>query len=174
MANIKRLFSFKGRIRRKEYWMTYLVINAVGFAVGIAVGVFAVICACLAAYFGSSEDQGNDLIFILTLGAFIVLIVLLVVCVVFLVGSIWIGIAQNTKRCHDRGNSGWYQLIPYYYAWMLIADGNPYANKYGLDPKGRDEPERGLKLWEKIGIGILILLHIIYVITYVYFLCEWQ
>jgi hypothetical protein len=26
---------------------------------------------------------------------------------------IWFILAQGSKRCHDRGNSGWYQIIPF-------------------------------------------------------------
>jgi len=46
--------------------------------------------------------------------------------------------AQGSKRCHDRGNAGWYQFIPFYIFWMLFADGEPYDNDYGNDPKGRN------------------------------------
>ena len=45
-------------------------------------------------------------------------------------------IAQAAKRCHDRGNSGWYQLIPLYGLWMLFGDGDIGANNYGANPKG--------------------------------------
>ena len=47
----------------------------------------------------------------------------------------WILIAQGTKRCHDRGNSGWYQLIPYYTLWMFFAKGDDGTNEYGPNPK---------------------------------------
>jgi uncharacterized membrane protein YhaH (DUF805 family) len=40
-------------------------------------------------------------------------------------------LAQGAKRCHDRGNSGWYQLIPFYSLWMLFAEGDQQANSYG-------------------------------------------
>ncbi|HEX8531056.1 MAG TPA: DUF805 domain-containing protein [Cytophagales bacterium] len=49
---------------------------------------------------------------------------------------IWFILAQATKRCHDRDNSGWYQLIPFYTLWMLFAEGDKGDNNYGPDPKG--------------------------------------
>ena len=48
---------------------------------------------------------------------------------------IWFFLAQGAKRCHDRGNSGWYLLIPYYALWLLFGDSDPGSNKYGNSPK---------------------------------------
>lgn len=67
----------------------------------------------------SSQMEGNGLIFL------------------FIIPAFWFLIAQGTKRCHDRGNSGAWQLIPFYQLWMLFADGEPQTNYYGEDPKGR-------------------------------------
>lgn len=47
----------------------------------------------------------------------------------------WFIIAQNTKRCHDVGRSGWYQLIPFYAIWLLFAEGDSGVNRYGKNPK---------------------------------------
>jgi uncharacterized membrane protein YhaH (DUF805 family) len=44
-------------------------------------------------------------------------------------------LAQGTKRCHDRNNSGWYQLFPLYVLWMLFAEGDDDENDYGFPPK---------------------------------------
>ena len=49
---------------------------------------------------------------------------------------IWFLWAQGAKRCHDRGNAGWYQLIPFYGLWMLFGDSDEGVNEYGLNPKG--------------------------------------
>ncbi len=49
---------------------------------------------------------------------------------------IWFMLAQGAKRCHDRGNSGWYQIIPFYSLWMLFADSDVGPNEYGDNPKG--------------------------------------
>lgn len=49
---------------------------------------------------------------------------------------LWILLAQGAKRCHDRDNSGWYQIIPFYFLWMIFADGEPGPNQYGDNPKG--------------------------------------
>ena len=48
---------------------------------------------------------------------------------------LWFLWAQGAKRCHDLGNSGWYQIIPFYSLWMLFAPGESGENKYGNDPK---------------------------------------
>lgn len=48
---------------------------------------------------------------------------------------IWFGLASGTKRCHDRGNPGYFMIIPLYGLWMFFADSEPGANKYGPNPK---------------------------------------
>lgn len=48
---------------------------------------------------------------------------------------LWFLWAQGAKRCHDRGNSGWYQIIPFYVFWMLFAEGDSNNNEYGNSPK---------------------------------------
>lgn len=52
-----------------------------------------------------------------------------------LVPYFWFIWAQGAKRCHDRGNSGWFQIIPFYGLWMLFAEGETGTNEYGNSPK---------------------------------------
>jgi uncharacterized membrane protein YhaH (DUF805 family) len=49
---------------------------------------------------------------------------------------LWFLLAQGAKRCHDVGNNGWWQIIPFYALWLLFQDGQPGANQYGENPKG--------------------------------------
>ena len=48
---------------------------------------------------------------------------------------LWFIWAQGAKRCHDRGNSGWYQIIPFYVFWMIFAEGEKNTNDYGNPAK---------------------------------------
>lgn len=50
--------------------------------------------------------------------------------------TLWFVFSQAAKRCHDVGNSGWWQLIPLYGFWLLFQDGDPGPNQYGDNPKG--------------------------------------
>jgi len=56
--------------------------------------------------------------------------------ILFYIPLIWLLWAQGAKRCHDRSNSGWFQIIPFYVFWMLFADSDLGENEYGLNPKG--------------------------------------
>lgn len=47
----------------------------------------------------------------------------------------WFSWAQGAKRCHDMGQSGWFQIIPFYVLWMIFASGESGMNKYGVNPK---------------------------------------
>jgi len=48
---------------------------------------------------------------------------------------LWFLWAQGAKRCHDLGNNGWWQIIPFYGLWMLFQNGQPGRNIYGINPK---------------------------------------
>lgn len=98
-------FSFRGRIRRKEYAYSYLIY-----------ALWYNTIKSLTASDGMSEGA--------------VLFVLLT-----FVPMYWFNIAQSCKRCHDLGHSGWFQFIPFYSLWLMFRDGEPHPNEYGDNPK---------------------------------------
>jgi len=57
----------------------------------------------------------------------------------------YILIVQSAKRCHDRGNSGWWMLIPFYGIILFFGPGDYGPNEYGDNPKGEgnDDPYYG-------------------------------
>lgn len=52
-----------------------------------------------------------------------------------LIPMLWLFWAQGAKRCHDRDNSGFYMLIPFYMFVMMFGKGDTGTNSYGDDPK---------------------------------------
>jgi uncharacterized membrane protein YhaH (DUF805 family) len=107
----KNPFSFDGRIRRTEYGLSHLMAN---FGLFIIAFIFGLI--------GGSLNADDD-----SITASLVLVY---------IPYFWFIWAQGSKRCHDLGNSGWWQLIPLYGLWLLFQDGQPGPNQYGENPKG--------------------------------------
>ena len=58
---------------------------------------------------------------------------------IFYIPALWFLWAQAAKRCHDVGNSGWWQLIPLYGLWLLFQEGDLGVNNYGNNPKGNPQ-----------------------------------
>lgn len=106
----KRPFSFRGRIRRLEY----------GFSM-IAIFIYSIIINSITlTIFQLNANPNIAIIFLI---------------IIMYIPFYWLLWAQNCKRCHDLGNSGWWQLIPFYGFWLLFASGNDGENKYGNNPK---------------------------------------
>ena len=110
----KAPFSFQGRIRRTEYAISVIIYTV----------VIILIQVMLVAAMAGQASPG------ITLFLMIIMIPL-----------IYFMLAQGAKRCHDRGNSGWFQLIPFYGLWMLFGDSDHGANAYGPNPKGQGNVE---------------------------------
>lgn len=102
------IFSFEGRIRRTEYILTYII--------------YSVVINSLEYLLLSDEEVPYSINF------YVYLIILL--------PMLYILLAQGAKRYHDRGNSGWYQIIPFYSLWMTFGDSDDGPNEYGPNPKG--------------------------------------
>lgn len=60
-----------------------------------------------------------------------------ILIIIYLIPANWFAFAQGAKRCHDRGNSGWFQLIPFYTLWLIFAESKAERNEYGSAPKYR-------------------------------------
>ena len=120
----KAPFSFDGRIRRIEYFLSGLVCGVVVWiAMLLGVGTFLL---------GAGSGSAAGSAFGLLNG------------VVAIIAAIWFSLAQGIKRLHDLDKSGWLILICYipFVGWifalyMLFADGTVGPNQYGPDPKNR-------------------------------------
>ena len=94
------LFSFRGRLNRKRYWMTVIVTMAV------------IILLLLLALVMMREQRFE-------FAALTVVILLLLY-----IPLIWIGLAIGAKRLHDRDKSAWWLLVFYVLPGILSSLGN--------------------------------------------------
>lgn len=107
----KRTFDFKGRARRKEYWMFILLIVIFLFIIGFI------------------SDIIGDEAFGYLLGTYIIIIIIPVI-------SVTVRRLHDTNRS---GSYIFIRFIPFIgNLWLLslmCQKGDPYKNKYGPDPK---------------------------------------
>jgi signal peptidase I len=143
-------FSFRGRISRRRYWEYSLLANT-----GL-LAVFFVISILFFQISGSVREAGLPLTHapILFIGVTLSLYVL----------AIWVGLALQVKRLHDRGRTGWFSLLsvfPIVGPALLAIDtyfrfGDMKANRFGPAPRPclrSTGLEVGLILF---GMGVLV------------------
>jgi uncharacterized membrane protein YhaH (DUF805 family) len=141
---MQTLFSFEGRIRRTNYWLARLGFGfAYGFVVFVVVLVFLVLGGAAAAAGGGGQAAAG------AVAAMLMLLYLLA-----FVPAVWVGLALEVKRCHDRDKSGWFILVYVLVSLTVIGalwpfielgfvDGTPGPNRYGPSPKGIPGPAAG-------------------------------
>lgn len=120
----KAPFSFDGRIRRIEYFLSGIV-GGIVFSIAWALGIGTFIL-------GAGMGSAGGSVFGLLIG------------LAALVASMWFSLAQGVKRLHDLDKSGWLILLMFvpivnalFGLYMLFADGTVGPNQYDEDPKNR-------------------------------------
>ena len=107
---MKNYAVFEGRASRQEYWMFYLFNFIISFCLGICIGFLNVI---------TKTDQtilGN----------------------IYTLATILPSIAVGIRRMHDTDRNGWWGIVPIMGLVYSIEAGQSGPNKYGLDPKERN------------------------------------
>ena len=93
------MFSFKGRIPRKTYWYSFLGIIVASFVLMFLVALLT----------GGNESAIS------------------VIMLILYIPLIWVSLAIQVKRWHDRNKSGWWVLISFVPLigpiWALIENG---------------------------------------------------
>ena len=131
---LKNYANFKGRARRKEYWMFVLINVIIYIAFMILIIIIEVISGVI--YVSDLKIIITSLMTLFTVTPFSVILSLYVLAI--LVPSL----AVSVRRLHDIGKSGWFiliSLIPIVGSIILLVwacqEGMPEANEYGENPK---------------------------------------
>ncbi|HLY77843.1 MAG TPA: DUF805 domain-containing protein [Caulobacteraceae bacterium] len=140
------LFSFNGRIRRTNYWLGAI---GAGFAVSAVFWIlFFILGGAGALAAGAVNGNGNTVNSAGAAAGAGVGIVLFILFLAYFVLMMWISLALQIKRWHDRDKSGVWVFINFIPLvggiWALIEcgfmDGTMGPNKYGPSPKGVTGP----------------------------------
>jgi uncharacterized membrane protein YhaH (DUF805 family) len=124
---INKFATFDGRATRSEFWWFYLFAALVGFIGYVPILILTVIGA-------SSNDGAISSIFtILTVIFWIVWLIVVIALYIPL-------LAVGSRRLHDRGQSGWLQLLylvpcgNIVLIVFFVMEGTPGDNAYGPKP----------------------------------------
>jgi uncharacterized membrane protein YhaH (DUF805 family) len=121
----RRLFDFKGRSTRREFWLFYLQIVLIYALLLFLSGGFDE-----EDYASDSLSGGQVLRLLYALFAFLATL------------------GVSVRRLHDHDKSGWFVLLSFvpvvgwiFFLFMMLTRGTPGENSYGYDPRGGDQPD---------------------------------
>jgi uncharacterized membrane protein YhaH (DUF805 family) len=138
------LFSFEGRLRRRDFWLCWLGLWVVGGMIG---AMTAPILYPHAEVFGPVPGYGFHYGWAYRWPMAPVLPMMFGFWRLYSLAGLlmlWPTLAIHVKRCHDRDQSGFWLLllcIPVvnFFWWVInlgLLDGTPGPNQYGPSPKG--------------------------------------
>lgn len=114
MGLVSLLFSFKGRINRKQYWLGSTMLGFVNF--------LANMMSSMLTFSATMEKAPADRIAAMASQSVVTLPLFALV--------FWCSLAVQVKRFHDRGRSGWFSVAPLVAITLLVVSivGSAFAN----------------------------------------------
>lgn len=108
----KSVFSFEGRINRREYFLSFII-----FSAGVSI-MDPIVISILSGYMNTETY------------APVAHLISAIACAPFA----FFYFAQGAKRCHDMSTSMWWQLVPFFGLLLLLKKGDLTRNEYGSRP----------------------------------------
>lgn len=105
MGMVSLLFSFRGRINRKQYWLGTSLVGFISFFGRMLMAALSI---------GPVDVKDPGAAFSAAAGAGLLALPLFAL-------TVWCGLAIQFKRFHDRGRTGWISLAPLVLIVLLIA-----------------------------------------------------
>jgi uncharacterized membrane protein YhaH (DUF805 family) len=127
------LFSFEGRLRRRDFWLCEIALWFAGWVLGSIAGAAFLPHMMVGPNFSHGWAYGWPMASGFW-GVYSLVALLL----------LWPHLAVGIKRCHDRNQTGLWMLlllVPVigWFWWLInlgLLDGTPGPNQYGPSPKG--------------------------------------
>jgi signal peptidase I len=149
------LLSFKGRISRSRYWEYSVLVNITAAVLIYVISVLFFQIAGAVRARAAAHDHA-PILFIVGALSFYAL-------------AVWVGLALQVKRLHDRGRTGWFSLLnllPIVGPLLLAIDtyllpGNSKASRYGSPPKPRRRSTGAEITLVLAGVGIFVMIFVV-------------
>ncbi len=133
MDVITLLFGFQGRIGRGQFWAGVLM------QIGLSI-ITAIIIATVGSNTVTAYDTGSSMYMFAVFSNMNP--IGMMVYFAYLIINLWISLALGVKRCHDRGQSGWWMLITLvpvigFFWWLInlgLLAGDRGDNRFGPNP----------------------------------------
>lgn len=125
---LSKYATFDGRATRSEFWWFYLfiiIVSLIGYIPFLVLGIIA-----------ASSDSGSAIATIFGILSIIWMIVWIIAMIALIIPQLAVG----CRRLHDRGQSGWLQLLLLVPCGNLVLlvfwvmEGTPGDNAYGPKP----------------------------------------
>ncbi len=121
------LFFFGGRIGRLEWWITVIALSVINITISLTIASLTLAEGDVVDVETALKELSNPTVLLMTF---------------FSIPMMWISLANNTKRFHDRGKRGFWQFMSFILVigliWLIIElgilPGDKGSNKYGHHP----------------------------------------
>ncbi|MBC7425959.1 MAG: DUF805 domain-containing protein [Bacteroidia bacterium] len=107
---LKRSFSFNGRARKKEYFLSVVIFLVLVYGGSYFIDV---ITNSITGKNFSEKSSAMEWLEVL-----------------ILIIAYWFMLSQSTRRCHDIGRSGWWCLLPFYWLVLIRHPSSPEGEDY--------------------------------------------